>query len=173
MASTLKATKRLTYAAMVAALTVVLMLLTRWLPTMRISVLFVVSLLPMALVCEKAYKETALCVLASAVLGWLFLPNSLEALAYALFFGWYGLIWRATLQRPLALRLLLRWMFFNVGWTAGLFLARSLVGNLPLWLIWLLGQAAFIAYNFLYGLCVGFYQRRLRPVLMRGGGAPY
>ena len=165
----LKGARRITYPAMVVALTAALLVMTRWLPTMRISVLFVVSLIPMMLVCEGAYKETILCVVASTLVCGLLAPDSLQALAYGLFFGWYGLIWRVTLTRPPALRLLLRWLFFALGWTAGLWLVRALLGNLPLWVLWLLGQPAFVAYDFLYGLCVGFYERRLRPILFRGG----
>ena len=166
--STFKGARRVTYPAMVVALTAVLLLLTRWLPTLRISVLFVVSLIPMILLCEGALKESVLCTLACTLVCGLLLPDRLEALAYGLFFGWYGLLWRVTRARPLALRLLLRWLFFAVGWTAGLWLARALVGNLPLWALWLMGQPAFFAYDFLYGLCVGFYERRLRPILFRG-----
>lgn len=84
---------RLTIGAITVALSVACMYLACVLPTGRLALMFLTSLLMWVPLNDRGGMKTALlCYLATALLGFFILPNKLYAVFYALFFGVYGFI---------------------------------------------------------------------------------
>lgn len=164
--------RRVAYAGLVAALSCMLLYLLYLLPTMRLSILFVLSLLPVVLAHEKRYADAALCFAASALISGLLFPAKGAWLLYAAFFGWYGIAREAVVARLGSFK---KWLalalIFNIAFFALYFLARSLFPELngPIWkwLIIPVAEVAFLLYENLFGVCRDLYSGRLRKLIFR------
>ena len=82
--------RRAAFAAVLAALSVALLYLGSLLPTGRLALVAIASLLPAAAVLSRGVGLGFLVYAASAVLSVLLLPDKTCAVAYALVLGWYG-----------------------------------------------------------------------------------
>jgi len=155
-----KPAARVAKGAILAALLTAGLLLTRILPTGKVALLAVLSLLPGILLRQGERSAAAVACLASVLLGWI-LGTELGILAsYGFFFAWYAFFWTATERKRFGM--LLRVLCGQVGFLliAG---AVELLGFhfSPIW-PYLLGAEAFLVlFDFCYSLCVQYYDRRL------------
>lgn len=164
--------RRVAYAGLLTALSCVFLYLLYLLPTMKLSILFVLSLLPIVPACEKRYADAALGFAASALLSGLLYPAKGAWLMFVAFFGWYGIAREIVTAR---LKGIPKWLalaaVFNAAFFALYFLASPLFPELqqPIWQ-WLLipaAEVAFVLFENLFGLCRDFYLSRLRKYVYR------
>jgi hypothetical protein len=83
--------KRVTFCAMVVAISIVCLYLTSVLSTLKLSLLAVSSLILALAVIKYGVKSAVACFAATAILS-IFIPDKLVSGSYALFFGSYVLI---------------------------------------------------------------------------------
>jgi hypothetical protein len=151
---------------MIVALSVILVMLGGMLQTGRLGTLVLLGLLPMTLIAERAWWPAAAAVAAIVLIGVFFVPDKIIVLSYGLFFGPFGFLWQATRPLKPILRVLLCGAGFNVAWLVGLWFVKSLMWPLlPFMWVFLAGQVAFIAYYYLFDICVHYYLIRFRPIL--------
>ncbi len=171
-------TRRIAYAGVITALSVVLLYLLQVLPTLRAAMLFVLALLPGVLAYERRFVEGLLSFVAAALLSLLLVPLSGPWLMYVGFFGWYGAVREMIVTR---LGKAASWaalaVMFNVAFFVLYFLFQTLLlqnffppawlGGVPL-LVYLIPAAeiGFVIFEVLFGMCRAYYIARLRKVLI-------
>lgn len=170
--------RRVAYAAMVTALSLVLLYLLYVLPTMRLAILFMLSLLPVILAYEKRYVDAALAFAAAALLSGLMFPAQGSWLLFAAFFGWYGFVREFITSR---LNRTFSWAVLLVLFNAALFIlyftsSQLLEGivipeflkSVPLpFIVIPAAEIAFVLFELLFGMCREYYVRRVRKLLYR------
>jgi hypothetical protein len=163
--------RRTAFAGIVAALSCVLLYLAFVFPYARISVLFILSLLPIVLTSERRYADAILAFVASALISGLLFPAPDIWLLYTTFFGWYGIFREFAVSR---LNKVLAWVAlaaaFNAAFFALYFLASQLFLQIkiPPVLIIPAAEAAFVVFEVFYGRCRAYYAARIRKLIFRG-----
>ncbi len=160
--------RRVAYAGLLTALSVVLLLAVRTFPYFNLSALFVLSLLPVALAAERRWADAGLSFMATSLLGAAVVGFQDVWLFYTAFFGWYGIAREFVWQR---LGRVWVWVImavlFNVVLFALYFSARELLLNVR-WPVQLLipgAEVAFVAFEVLFGLCREYYMKHIRRFL--------
>lgn len=171
-------TKQLVTGAMLSALTLIILYLTFLLPTNTLSLLTLASAIgPIALI--RANVKTSLLVyIVSSVLCLVLMPPNISTL-YILFFGIYGLLkYFIEKLNHLALEWLLKLAFFNSVFYIGfnvitmfisphafdglVVLFNKFIPNVPygdLLILIVLGQIAFIIYDYALSLLIDTYYK--------------
>lgn len=147
-------TRRMAMCAMMAALSVVLMVLGAVLELgMYACPLFAgLCFIPIGQKYGRKYHITL--YVASSILCFLMVPNMEENLMLAGLFGWYPIL-RPSLQKlPKVLCWICKLAIFNVvviaiEWLVMTVLAPEVLGNTIAWILLLLGNLTFLAYDFL------------------------
>ena len=147
-----KKTRAIAVCAMLAALSVVLMLLGAVLELgMYACPLFVgLCFIPVGQKYGRKYHATL--YIASGILCLLFVPNVEENLMLAGLFGWYPIV-RPILQRLNKwLRWILKLLIFNaavvaIEWLVMTVLVPEVMPDVLLWVLLLLGNITFLAYD--------------------------
>lgn len=85
-------TRDVSLGAVMCAVIVIMLLIASYLNTMRLSALFLSSLLMCIIVSFSGIKTMLICYGASAILVWLFVPDKSVCTAYTVFFGNYGAV---------------------------------------------------------------------------------
>jgi len=167
----------LSLAGMLTALSLLFIYLAGILPTARLSMYALASLLPISLCMEQRTAYAILMYFAVGGISLLILPNVLVVVPYILFFGYYG-ITKHHIERikDKFLAIVLKLAVFNVGLALIYFLSKTfLLTTIPdvlknnFWLFIILAQVVFMAYDFLYSKLAEYYDRRLRKFLMTRG----
>lgn len=134
--------------------------------------LFVLSLLPIVLTCERRYADAILAFAASALLSGLLFPAPDVWLLYAAFFGWYGIFREFVASK---LNKVLTWVAlaaaFNAAFFALYFLASQLFLGIKIPAVLLIpaAEAAFVVFEIFYGICRSYYAARIRKLIFRHG----
>ena len=154
-----------------AALTICLLYLGSLLPSVRLTLLCLSSVLSSVAVIESGSAYAFLVYCASAAAGFFLLPDKFMALMYTGFFGYYSILkyWVERLQK-LWLEWILKLLLFNFiaicGWyVAHRFfdLAVSPIGLTNIMgITWLLFNVLFIVCDYALSLTIGYYQRKIR-----------
>jgi hypothetical protein len=166
------------YAGLVTALSAALLYLLAVLPTLRLAILFVLSLLPVTLAHEKRYGEALLSFAAASLLSGLLFPASGLWLMYVAFFGWYGIAREYVVNK---LNRVLSWFvlaaMFNASFfalyitSAHLFTGFTVpefLGKIPLPVLLIpAAEIAFVLFELLFGMCREYYIRHIRKLLYR------
>lgn len=160
--------------AMLTALSLVLLYASALLPTGRMGVVAVAGLLPAAAVVSGGLPAGMMCWAGTSLLGLLLLPDKGNALLYLLFFGIYPLVkYLVERLRKLPLELVLKLAFFNLVLTLFWFgLRQVFLAALPLpteanWLVYLLGNTAFLVYDFGFSKLIALYVQRVDRMLKK------
>jgi hypothetical protein len=171
-----KGASRVALGGILAALSLLLLFLSALLPTGRMAMVAVAGLVPAAGVVSGGLACGFLSYGAAGLLGLLLLPDKGCALLYAVFFGLYPMVKSAVERlRKLPLELLLKLLFFNAALTVLLFgfsalllplLPEHLQGNL---VIYLVGNGAFLLYDYGFSKLITYYAARLRGARTRRG----
>ena len=169
--------RRIAYAGMVTALSVVLLYLLQVLPTMRAAMLFVLSLLPAVLAHERRFADALLCFAASALLSLLLTPVGGPWIMYVGFFGWYGSVREFIVTRWgkaaswAALAVAFNIAFFALYFAFGSLLLQgfalpALLAGFPLLAVLIpAAEVAFVIFELLYGMCRAYYIIHIRKLL--------
>ena len=147
-------TRRMAICSMMAALSVVLMVLGAVLELgMYACPLFAgLCFIPIGQKYGRKYHITLFA--ASSLLCFLMVPNMEENLMFAGLFGWYPIV-RPSLQKlPKVLRWIAKLAIFNVvviaiEWLVMTVLVPETIGGVLLWVLLLLGNITFLAYDFM------------------------
>ncbi len=142
-------------------------------PTGRWGLVAVAGLFPVAAVISLGWQGGLAVWAAAGLLGLLLLPDKLNGLLFVLFFGLYPVV-KSFLERktPRWLSLLGKLAFFNAAAAVlvlafgGLFLPAlpwDLTGRV--YLVFLLGSAVFLVYDFGLTKLISFYIQRLGKTL--------
>ena len=147
-------TKRMATCSMMAALCVVLMVLGAILELgMYACPLFAgLCFIPIGQKYGRKYHITL--YVASSILCFLMVPNMEENLMFAGLFGWYPIV-RPVLQKlPKVIRWICKLVIFNVvviaiEWLVMTILVPEVMGDALLWVLLILGNITFLAYDFM------------------------
>jgi hypothetical protein len=163
--------RKLAVAGLMTAISAAGLTLGTLLPTLQLSLYAILSALPAVLAAEGAALYGFVSTIAATLLGFMLAADKLSVLPYALFFGWYGLVYvRLACRMGRWPALAVKWGCFNAAMAAGLLLARLLFVQLGLtwWVFVLAGQPIFLLYDWVMGLFMVFYEKRLRRLVMGG-----
>lgn len=160
-----KRTKMIARLGVMTALGVVLLLLTNILPAGRLGLMLIASFPVCAALMMYGRKWAAGVFAVTAGLGFLLFPGT-TAVGYALFFGYYPIL-KSLIERVHGR--LRPWLLKLAAYTAAFigywFLARALFSGAeelyPAYVLYVLGAAAFIVYDFCYTLAIRFYLERI------------
>lgn len=147
-------TKRMATCSMMAALCVVLMVLGAILELgMYACPLFAgLCFIPIGQKYGRKYHITL--YVASSILCFLMVPNMEENLMFVGLFGWYPIV-RPVLQKlPKVIRWICKLVIFNVvviaiEWLVMTILVPEAIGGTLLWVLLILGNITFLAYDFM------------------------
>lgn len=147
-------TRRMAICSMMAALSVVLMVLGAVLELgMYACPLFAgICFIPIGQKYGRKYHITLF--VASSLLCFLMVPNMEENLMFAGLFGWYPIV-RPSLQKlPKVIRWAAKLVIFNVvviaiEWLVMTVLVPETIGGVLLWVLLILGNITFLAYDFM------------------------
>lgn len=165
----------ITLPAVLAALGLLLLYLSALVPSGRWAVVAVAGLLPAAAVITVGAWGGFACYAVTGLLGLLLVSDRLNILLYLLFFGIYPVV-KSLLERfcPLWLSFLGKLVFFNsiltIFWLglSALFLpALPELARERWWLLYLLGNGAFLVYDLGFTKLVSFYGERLSKAVKR------
>lgn len=160
-------TRTLATAALMTAVSVVLLYAASVLPTGRLALVAIASILPAAAVLSGGIKWGLLVYAATAALSLILLPNKTAALLYAVLLGHYSLL-KSLIERlnRLVLEWILKLVVFNVLLAAvyGLCRMMGLLVELP-WAIAALalaGNVGFVLYDLAFSQLIMRFGRYFR-----------
>lgn len=155
--------KQIAESGILIALTIVVLYAASILPVSKLAVLTIAScFIPIAII-RTSLKNTLIIYTASSILSLFLIPINI-ALSYILFFGIYGIIkYYIEKARNLPFELILKLISFNLLLCAIYFAARSIIvfpSSLPIWVIILGAQAAFLLYDYALSLIINYFYDR-------------
>lgn len=168
---------KIALAALLAALSLVVLWGAELSPWGRMGLVAVAGLMPAAAVISAGPAAGGLCWGGTSILALLLLPDKGCGLLYLLFFGLYPLVKyaaEATRRRPLELAVKLA--FFNAALTVFWFGLRAVfLWGLPQAeelgrLLYPAGNVVFLAYDYGFSKLIAFYVARVDRPLRRGRG---
>jgi len=160
-------TKRITFSAMMAAMSVVFMFIGNLFPTGRMGFMAIASLFSVAVVIHQGYIASVFVFVVSTLLGFLLLPDKAPIAFYGLFFGYYPIIKSvAEKLKKRWLQWLLKLAVFNAALTVIFIFMKELLmlrffdklsESLLSAAIYLVFNIIFIVYDIGLGKLIGFY----------------
>lgn len=165
---------KLTFTAMITALAVVLLYLSSIMPTMRLAFVALAGIIMSAVVIECGIANAFAGFAASVVISFLIVPDKGNVLMFTSFFGHYPIV-KCLIER--IRKLIPEWIMkisvFNISVIAMFILMKTLFAefipdNFPmLWVLILVGSAAFVVYDMGLTKLITYYMQRLRKYLRR------
>lgn len=164
--------KSLALGGILAALTVLSVLLANIMPTNTLSLLALSSFFISIILMELGLKSAWTFYFATTLLSFIIVPDKTMVIPFISFFGIYGVIkhYIEKLQK-LVLEYILKFAFFN----ANVFLAYFLINSLfesqalfqkyPLWIIFIALQVVFLIYDYVYTMFISYYILKLKKIL--------
>jgi hypothetical protein len=174
----MSASQKLTLGAMTVALTLLALYAASILPAGRLVCYFLSSLFIYSLVCENAYVTAFTAFLACAALAFLIIPDRNSFFVYVVLPGHFG-IFKTLADRKIrdgVLRFFSKLLYCNVFICAGIYIALAVMGpelknslpKIPMWLLVVIAEAAFILYDFVYSVSQRIYEARIRGFILSG-----
>lgn len=164
-------TKNIALNGVLGALAVICLLLADVLPTSKISLYALSSFFVSVVITEGGIRAGWVFYAATALLGFIIVPDKISIVPYALFFGGYGIIkfYIEKLDR-IVIEYILKLIFFNACAGIMLFAAGSLLDAGPViafswWWLVIAGEIIFLVYDIVYTLFINYYRNKLRAKL--------
>lgn len=156
--------KRMALCAMMAALCVVLMVLGAVLELGMYAAPMLAGLCFIPIGQKYGRKYHLILFVASSLLCFMFVPNIEQNLIFAGFLGWYPIAHPGLQKLPKGLRLLVKLLLFNaiviaIEWLVITVLVPDVMGGTLLWIMLILGNLTFVAYDFMLPRLQVFLQR--------------
>ncbi|MCL2842634.1 MAG: hypothetical protein FWE28_04090 [Oscillospiraceae bacterium] len=156
------------FTALTVAGGVVVLYLGALFPVMHLSFAALTALFVAVSVIEGGRRYGVLCFVATALLGFLIVPDRIGVILFASFFGFYPLIKSiAEQQKSQILGWAIKFAVFALVWSGYILLWREVFlgvipfGDQALALIYLGGAAAFLVYDIGMSKLIGFYLARI------------
>jgi hypothetical protein len=157
--------KEIALSAVLVALTSIILYLNLLIPINTLSILTLASfIIPIAMI-RGSIKSAFLVYIASTIIGFFFLPINI-VLLYGIFFGVYGIV-KCYIEKlnKLYLEIIFKLLFFNAILFILLFLFNTFLSTeiikLPLWLIYVVSQPAFLIFDYALTLLISFYMQKI------------
>lgn len=153
--------KELTLNAILIALTIIILFLNNIMPISTLTFLTISSLLVPIAIIRGSLRGAFLVYIGSSILGFLLLPKDI-VLFYFIFFGIYGII-KHYIEKlnKFYLEVILKLIFFNIILLISYFFLNEFINinenNLPLYALFILGQAAFLIYDYALTVLISWY----------------
>ncbi len=165
----------ITFCAMLAALSVVLLLIASFLPSGQLGMAAIAGLLPAAAVISAGGRKSALiCYVVTALLGFLLLPTKAAVLLYTVLFGHYAVVKSLLEQiKNTVLMWVCKLIVCNALFTVLICGFSALfLGSLPerlqhIPLLYLGGSIAFVIYDLVFSMLIRYYRQRIGPYIRR------
>lgn len=165
---------RIALVAMLSALSLAILLLANLSPMGRIGIIAAAGLVPAGAVISGGLTAGFFCYAVTTILSFLLLPDKGAALLYLLFFGLYPMIKSLVeqLHKPLV-EWPLKLAFFNVMLSVlwfgmgKLFLAFLPTALNTVWLVYLVGNVVFVAYDIGFSGLARFYALRIDRAIQK------
>lgn len=160
--------------AMFTAFTLIFLYLAGILPVGRVVMFFISSLFAACMVVEKQPFMAFLVYAASSGLALLILPDRLSVLPYVLLFGHYGL-GKCLIEKKIKDKItafIVKLVYFDICMGAIYFLCYAVfitgyLAKLPLWVLIVGAQVAFVAYDYIYSRALQIYEKDIRKRLLK------
>jgi len=171
--------RRAAMGGILAALSVACLLAAAYLPAGKLGFYFVAAFLPIISIAEGDRPTAALSSLAASLVALFILPNKVAVLPYVCFLAWYAILRDLFSKLSRVAGKLLLLLCFDAGVFVWGLILSTVFGIFPSQLfsfdmtplLWALAavasQAAFFAFDFLFGLCVEYYSKKLLPRMRR------
>ena len=164
---------RISFTAMMMALSLLFLYCASLFPTGRLTLFFISSAFIAPLAFENELGLGIIAYIGTSILGFLILSNKLLVVPYVLLFGHYGIgkyLFEKKLKKAMAF--VAKWLYFNVFLGICLILVKDLllteaISQLPIWIIIVAAQVAFVIYDFAYSLVLDIYFKKIRKYLIR------
>lgn len=161
--------KQIALGGIITLLSTVSLYISSILPTNKLLFFALSTFLFSVTIIEVNIKFTLLVFFSSSLLSFIIIPNKIIILPYVIFFGYYAII-KAIIERIniLAVELLLKLLLFNLSMYIIYTLANNVIFgeiiiNIPVWVVFLLMQLAFIIYDYAFSIVIYLYRRKIRP----------
>lgn len=157
--------KDVTLGGILIGITVVLLYSTSLLPVSTISILTVASCIVPICIMRSSVKTATFVYIGSSILSFFLTPINI-AIMYTLFFGCYGIVkYFIEQKKNMLTELIYKFAFFNIVFLIVIllmiFLLSESVTTLPLGILWLIVQPAFLAYDYALTIIISWYLKRL------------
>jgi len=169
-----KNTKRITISAILAVIAVISLFFATILPTNRLTFYALSSFFISVIIIEFDMKSSLVFYVITNLLAYIIVPDKISVIPYTVFFGVYGIIkyYIEGINKILP-EYILKMLFFNTCLGLAFILFRETIfinwdtANLkiPLGVVVIILELAFILYDYVYTLIIQYYKNRLRRYL--------
>lgn len=153
--------KDITLGGILVALTVITLYLNLIIPINTFAILTISSCYVPIAIMRSNIKLGIFVYIASSIIGFLIIPLDIM-IPFILYFGIFGLVkFYIEKLRNMPLEIILKLVFSNIMLFIGYFIFTSFVGpipsELPLWILLIVAQVAFIIFDYALTLIITFY----------------
>lgn len=166
---------RVALVGMITALSLVFLYLATFSPTARLGITAIAGVFPAGAVISVGLRAGFFCYGATGILGLILLPSKGSAVLYLLFFGLWPMLKSLLEHLPnrilewvcklAAFNLILAVLFFGLREILLPFLPPFLSAS---WMIFVVGNVAFVIYDVGFSKLIGLYIARIDRVLRKG-----
>lgn len=150
------------------ALCIAFLYLASYLPTSRLFLYGVSSVFSSVILIEAGHRWAWTFYGATSILGFFLIPDKMDIIPYAIFFGFYGIIkYYIEGIRLRAAQYIAKGAVFAAALVFSYILVRELFSPefysvLPLWALGIAAIAVLYLYDYIYTLFVIYYEKKLR-----------
>ncbi len=164
----MKNTKKISFAAIVAALAVIILYIAAFVPSGKLALSAVAGIFIAAVLIECGWVSALCCFAAVSAISLLLLPQRFPGLMFLVFFGYYPLIKSfAERRKNRVFEWVIKLAVFNIaalllelGLISG-FLAGVELPGVPVYVIWLVSNAVFVIFDFGFSALISYYLRAI------------
>lgn len=163
--------KKVAYGGIVNLLTIVSLYLASILPTNRLLFFGLSSIFLAIVVIEFGTKFAFINFISASILGLILVYNKLILVPYILFFGYYGIV-KYIIEKinNIVFEWILKLLIYNCAlYLIFLFTIKLLMEdikvNLPIWVLIILVEVVFIAYDFGFSVAISYYKDKIKKII--------
>lgn len=171
--------RKIAFGGILTALCVVLIYLAAYLPTGKLGLYALASLIIAIAVIELDIKLGAIVYIAAAILIFLLTGNINALLLFTLFFGSYPLLkYYIEKQRNSSIEMIMKFGVFNLLAILDFYMFKLIMGispiNIESFSVWILlglvlaGQIVFLIYDYILSRLIDYYINRIRSSMYKG-----
>ncbi|MGM9680842.1 MAG: hypothetical protein ACI3XR_04995 [Eubacteriales bacterium] len=163
-----KKVKRMVLSAIFSALGVVLLWLGGMLGDLDLSMAAIVSLIVVLAAIEMGLKYAFAVYLVTSALALILFPSYFITPIYVLFIGYYPIAKSLLEKLPKVLSFICKLILMNGMLTLICFIGSRLFGleeDIAIWILYILGNVAFIIFDIALSLLISLYYARFRKIL--------
>lgn len=160
--------RKVALGGIVTLLSTVSLYISSVLPTNRIFFFALSTFFLAIIIIEDSVKSAIVVFLSSSILSFIIIPNKMTVIPYMVFFGYYA-IFKSIIERinKIFIELLIKLLLFNLStYIVYSVISKAILGEiiikLPVWVLFLLMQLAFIIYDYSFSLGIYFYRNKIR-----------